>query len=178
MHVTTFMTMDTDINVTYAAVGGAMTAWETLEAYLSLLYSIFVGAPMDGRKLVEYGERGRIFDTRMQILCDAAQAYSRKAPDQSYEAIIDAIIRDARTLSIRRHHIAHGVVGSMPIFLSEQNKVTTGFSIVPPSHGIFHLTKTTGQYMYGSKEINAYTSSFHELASKVKDFCAILHPIV
>ena len=37
--------MDTDINV-----GGAMTAWETLEAYLSLLYSIFVGAPMDGRK--------------------------------------------------------------------------------------------------------------------------------
>ena len=40
------MSTDRDLNTLYAAVGRAMSAWETLEANFSYLYSIFVGSPM------------------------------------------------------------------------------------------------------------------------------------
>jgi hypothetical protein len=40
------MSTDRDLNTLYAAVGRAMSAWETLEANFSYLYAIFVGSPM------------------------------------------------------------------------------------------------------------------------------------
>jgi hypothetical protein len=171
------MPADIDINVTYAAVGRAASAWESLEAHLSYLYSIFLGKPTHGRIMQEYGKDGRIFDMRMQALCKAAQVYFRRAPHQSHEATVDSFIFETRRLSIRRHQIVHGFVSSSPMFFSELNIITPGFFLVPPLHGIFHLTKTTGHYLYSSKEIDAYTDAFNALASRVKDFCDVLYPV-
>jgi hypothetical protein len=170
------MPADIDINITYAAVGRAASAWETLEAHLSYLYSIFIGNPMQGRIMEEYGREGRIFELRMQTLCEAAHAYFLKVPNQEYEAIVDSIILEARRLSIRRHQIVHGIVSSAQIFSSENNIITPGFFLVPPLHGVFHLTKNTGHYLYSSKEIDAYAAEFHVLASRVEDFHKVISP--
>jgi hypothetical protein len=171
------MTADIDINITYAAVGRAASAWENLEAHLSYLYSIFIGNPMQGRIMQEYGREGRIFEMRMQTLCEAAQAYFRRVPHQSHEATFDILVLEARRISIRRHQIVHGFVSSSPMFFSDLNIITPGFFLLPPLHGIFHLTKNTGHYIYSSKEIDAYAAEFNELASRVKDFCEILNHV-
>jgi hypothetical protein len=169
------MPADIDIHITYAAVGQAASAWETLEAHLSYLYSIFIGNPMQGIIMQEYGREGRTFEMRMQSLCEAAHVYFRRVPNQSYEATVDSLIREARSLSIKRHQIVHGFVSSALMFFSEHSIIRPGFFLMPPIYGVFHLTKSTGYYLYSSKEIDAYATEFHALASCVEDLCKVLN---
>ncbi len=167
--------------MTFAAVGSAMTAWETLEAHLSHLYSIFIGKPLLADALEQYGRDSKIFKDRMNSLCEAGRVFFVASPSQEYEAILDGIIREAKRLAVFRHQIAHGLVVSLASYPgipteSGMQIPLPAFLLMPPSHGLFHLTKTTGHYRYGAKEINEYADEFYALGTKVQNFNRTLLP--
>lgn len=170
---------DLDVNVLYAAVGRALCAWETLEAHLSYLYSICIERPMQIEALQEYGRDARIFQKRMDALASAAAKYFQKHPSQVREGILDDLIADSRKLAEKRNQIAHGIVYSMTVFSRRaggEDVLTPGYAMVPPSHGVFHLTKATGQYFYNSPAIIDYTKDFIDLARRVAEFTSTLNP--
>jgi hypothetical protein len=90
-----------------------------------------------------------------------------------------ALIRDARDLSTSRNQIAHGIVYSIPIVVKDKDgnpTVQTGYSMVPPWHGVFHLTKKTGQYFYSARDVDARTQTFQALAVRDSEFNRLLLP--
>lgn len=168
------MKADQNIDTLYAAVGRAMSAWETLEAHFSHLYSIFVGSPMEVAALEAYGRDARIFRERMTVLKKEAEVYFITSLSQTREGMFDALIDEAGRLSTARHQIAHGIVCSIPIVVGDL--IQPGYAMVPPWHAAFHLTKATGQYRYSSREINSYTQQFLALGDRVARFNEMLHP--
>jgi len=48
--------------------------------------------------------------------------------------------------------------------------------MVPPWHGVFHLTKKTGQYLYSARDVDARTQTFQALAARVSEFNRLLLP--
>lgn len=168
------MNFSSDMDAIFAAVGRATTAWETLEAHLSYLYSIFVGKPLDFSALKEYGRKNKIFELRMQALCEAGAKYFQTAPSQPKESELHSLISGARRLAVFRHQIAHGVVDGY-----ERAEGGIVYKLVPPSHGVFHLTKATGQekYSYGSAEIDKFKAEFDAHSERAKAFNHSLHPL-
>ena len=163
---------DQEEETVYAAVGRALSMWETLEATLSYAYSIFEGRPIDYELLESYGREGRTFKDRMNILEQSAEKYFRSRPNQNEECRVAAFISEAVKLSTFRHQIAHGLLSG-----KEDYTDRVYYAIVPPSNGYFHLTKRDGHYYsYGSKELNAFAHSFIELARAVQAFNHERHP--
>lgn len=159
----------------FRAVGRAMSSWERLEAHLSYLYSILVKKPMQIEALQAYGRDQRIFDLRMKALKKAADGYEILSPSQERESLLDSLIGEARQLSTYRNQIAHGVV--TPVQMPPLNmplepwpEPTWIYVLMPSWYGVFHLTKTTGYYQYGSKQVDEFTSKFHSLAEGVREF--------
>jgi hypothetical protein len=148
-----FTLPDYDPDVTFNAVGRAISAWETLEAHLSYLYSIFIGKPMLIDALEAYGRENKIFEQRIRGLCGTAEAYFMKQPSQDREGEVDAIISEARRLSIYRHQIAHGIITAIMVAEVANNDQEVEdlfqrgpkfcYCVVPPWYGAIHLTKET-----------------------------------
>ncbi|WP_338834607.1 hypothetical protein [Bradyrhizobium septentrionale] len=164
---------DTDLKALYAAVGRAISEWETLEAHLSYTYSIFEGRPVDSALLRDYGREARIFRTRMEAVRASAEKYFQSHPNQEQEARFEALVSKAEELSTLRNRIAHGMVMGQ-----QASPGQTLYSLIPPSHGFHHLTKKDGgeSYSYDSKEIEAHTDSFIKLATDVQKFNHERHP--
>jgi hypothetical protein len=157
---------DQDEDTVYAAVGRALSMWETLEAALSYTYSIFEGRPVDYELLESYGREGRIFKDRMIILQESAEKYFRSQPNQNEECRVAAFVSEAVRLSTFRHQIAHGIVIGKEDYADRIQYV-----LVPPTHGFHHLTKRDGHYYnYASAEINAFANNFIELGRAVQTF--------
>jgi hypothetical protein len=163
---------DQDENDVYAAVGRALSMWETLEAALSYTYSIFEERPIDYDLLESYGREAKIFKDRMATLERAAEKYFRFQPNQNEECRFAAFIAEAKRLSTFRNQIAHGIV------IGKENYASgIYYVLVPPSHGYHHLTKRDGlHYNYGSSEIDAFAGSFIELGRAVQMFNHERHP--
>src|SRR5258708_4844759 len=89
----------------YAAVGRALSMWETLEAALSYTYSIFEGRPVDYELLENYGREAKIFKERIATLELAAEKYFRFRPNQNEECRFAAFIAEAKRLSTFRNQI-------------------------------------------------------------------------
>ncbi|MCP3408817.1 hypothetical protein [Bradyrhizobium sp. CCGB01] len=162
---------DTTPETIYAAVGQALSKWETLEAHLSFTYSIFEGRPVDHDLLERYGHEGRIFKDRMNILNQSAERYFRRKPDQAEEARFKDLVSDAVRLSNLRHRIAHGMVAGAEVVTGQFE-----FWLVPPAHGFFHLTKRDGDYRYSSEDIDRCASEFMEHATQIQKFNHERHP--
>jgi hypothetical protein len=169
------MTVDTDPDVTFAAVGRAITAWETLEAHLSYLYSIFVDKPLAFAALDQYGRENKIFNDRMTALCKAGRKYFQRCPSQKKEGEVDSLIAETRRLSVFRHQIAHGAVIGKEMFHDGEDVIA--YSIVPASHSIYSLTKTTTPYSYNSTDIHNFELKFAAHAERVRAFNHALCPI-
>jgi Holliday junction resolvase-like predicted endonuclease len=101
---------DADPNVTFAAVGRAMSEWERLELYLARLYAKFLDIPtIEAIARPEYA-RVAVSRERARAIEAAAAAYFVRHPNQELDAEFEAMICDARKLATRRNDIAHGVV--------------------------------------------------------------------
>jgi hypothetical protein len=168
------MSTDQNIDTLYAAVGRAMSAWETVEAHLSNLYSIAVKSPTYMVAMKSYGRDSKIFTSRMSTLAKAAASYFAKHPSQEHEGTLAALIAEARELSTKRNDIAHGIVCSIPIVVNEN--VQPGYAMVPQLYAVFRLNDAEGHYWYGSSEIDTYTERFLALADRVAKFNEILNP--
>lgn len=155
---------DTTPEAIYVAVGYATSKWETLEAHLSFMFSIFEGNPLDRDILRNYGREAKIFNDRIASLRKSACKYFRSAPNQHEEARVEAMIAEAVRLSNFRHRIAHGIVSGQELTTHDE------YRLVPPDHGLFHLTKRDGYYAYSSDDIKARAREFTDLAAQVQAF--------
>lgn len=165
-------TPDPDFDLTYAAVGRAISAWEGLEVLLSHLYSILIYKPREIKIIIDYGTNGRIFKDRIRLLTTAAETYFVGKPDQEKEAKLDEIIGEAIILSIQRHQIAHGLVAKIPFVAPETSGDKTtghGYALVPPWYGFHQLTKHNQKfYFYNSQNILAEAQRFQKCASRAR----------
>jgi hypothetical protein len=171
-----------DPTALFSAVGRATSAWETLEAHLSYLYSIFVGKPMLVDALEEYGRDRTTVPARMAELCKVGKAYFTKFPSQELEAMLADIIKDTRALSGKRHQIAHGIVHTLPAFTGAQDEhgwyiPSPGFLLMPPWHALYNLARKgkEDQYRYGSREIGEWTQKFLACAERAKKIADLLN---
>jgi hypothetical protein len=170
-------------DITYAAVGRATSAWETLEAHLSYLYSIFVEKPMLVDAMEEYGRDRRKLPCRIRALNGAADAYFVKFPNQEHQGALRFIIKETKELASKRHQIAHGVVHMLPAFTGSKNELgyyadRWGYLLMPPWHALYNLTRK-GQddhYRWGSREIDAWTAKFYACAERAKKLAETLNP--
>lgn len=173
---------DDDPNHTFAAVGRAVSEWEMVEIYLSILYSIFTKRPRLIGALSEYGRDGRVFVDRLKLLEDAAARYFQATPNQEHEGKFCEIIREVRRLSPYRHQIAHGVVRPFMTFGEDKTPEgwyapVTKFALVPPWYAVLRLTNVDGRYyIYASKEILAFAASFEACAIMALNFGNALSP--
>ena len=97
-------------DVTYAAVGYALSQWETAETQLCWLTGAFMGLPRGDWRVVQRYSHHATFQGRANALEAAACAYWPTRCDQALEGRFLALMAEARSLSERRNEIAHGVV--------------------------------------------------------------------
>ena len=101
---------DSSPELTFAAVGRAMTEWEELELYLARLYAKFLGIPpIKAIAIPEYRDVAN-FHSRAATIQKAATTYFVSHPNQDREGEFEKVLEDIRQLASRRNDIAHGVV--------------------------------------------------------------------
>lgn len=96
--------------LTYAAVGRAMSEWERLEVELAHLYTKFVRLPRHSLIAIRPYGTPINFGNRMDGLENAAGGYFVTAPDQGVEGEFSTIATHCRKWSLRRNEVAHGIV--------------------------------------------------------------------
>jgi hypothetical protein len=105
---------DRDENVLYAAVGRALSQWETVESACARIYAFLIGTPTDeltiSPALHSFGIVNS-FPTRCEMISTAGKAYFHLHPEvANYEKQINEALSEAKGFSNRRNEIAHGVV--------------------------------------------------------------------
>lgn len=76
---------------------------------MSRLFSACMGRP-DGRVSPFYGERGRIFKERLDLLKLAVDHQFMVAPNQEQEGRFDRLVETTTWFADRRNEVAHSVV--------------------------------------------------------------------
>jgi len=160
---------DVDANLTYAAVGRAMSEWEELELYLARLYAAFTGVtPLKAISTSAY-RNAAIFRERARVIEEVAKAYFIKHPNQEIEAEFSNLICEIREFSARRNDIAHGVVKL--IWFGDTNAATLDEALIRDEHMPAPATyrdkkfqgDRTPDYLFRSNEIDHFTDHFHNL---------------
>ena len=170
MNETPYSPLDQDPNITFHAVGVALTHWEYFENSLATLHSIFKRKPYLVDAMREFGNENRVTSKRIQMLDQAGKQYFYPNADDRLETRFAGIIKDAEGLSTARHKIAHGVVTSIQVFDPGPNakpddlivaKIMWG--VGAPTYAGQTLRKPGDTYMFGSQKIMEYVSDFDQL---------------
>lgn len=114
---------DTEEQITFAAVGVALSRWEYLEGQLGLLYACLVDAQYaSAPALRAYGVIGS-FSTRIDMLREATSAFFFGSKHDDLRVEILDRIEIARKFSTRRNEIAHGIV--QQYYLMSRESITS-----------------------------------------------------
>jgi hypothetical protein len=157
---------------TFAAVGHALTCWESVEVGLADLYSLFKGSP-SSKSVV--GEFGRLYATtvrRLAGLDDAAKRYFIRWPSQEREGDFQLLKKTVERLSIDRHRIAHGLVDRV-YFGTPDGGMVGGFALVAPWYSERRLGMTQND-AWGSAAIYAAGERFMALSGEITAFISSL----
>ena len=102
---------DSSEDVTYAAVGFALSNWEGLEAELCALYGAFHGwQPAEKRTIEGYSKGRRIFVDRLAAVRQASEMWFRQYCHQANEGKFTELMHETEELSKVRNRIAHAIV--------------------------------------------------------------------
>jgi hypothetical protein len=154
---------DPSIDLTFAAVGRAMSEWEELELYLARLYAKFLGIPpINAIAIPEYRDAAN-FHTRATVIKNAATKYFVSHPSQEKEGEFEQVLDDIRRLASRRNDIAHGVVK-----LWWNHKETSSqaidrneYMLVPSTYSDKKFSNDREpSYLFRSIEINQFADHF------------------
>jgi len=167
---------DDDARNTFEWVGRALTEWETLEAYLGLIFGVFVGAGRDTEPAMRAYGSVTAFRGRADMLDAAAQAHFAKRPHPAM-ANFKWLMKDARGFSTRRNEIAHGVVQSYYTDIRQHNVGTvlgpsrhaTSKQKLIPSMDQTEITSVP-TYAYASAELMHFTRDFGFVVHLAKSF--------
>jgi hypothetical protein len=171
--------------ITFTAVGRAISAWEGLEAALAL---VFAGFMASGNSFPAERAYGAVltFRGRAEMIEAAAQAYFFERPDADLEKELNGCLEAAKGFSPRRNEIAHGVVRELsilgtPIVIPGQiffrPSISNGFAVLPsqyatnktklaPPSGLLFPVNREPKYIYSSAEINAFSILFRQLGDR------------
>jgi hypothetical protein len=165
-------TPDWSPDVTWMAIGKALTAWEEMEEGFGRIYCAFKGTSNMGM-LKKYADEANIFKDRMDLIERSAEAYFTRKPDQNLEGEIAKMVKRARLMSKTRHRIAHGVV--YPMVMNDRLPLRgTSFALHPTWYALERLSKPDNFYVWGSKEIAKETDKFIVLSRWTRDYAARL----
>jgi hypothetical protein len=162
---------DVDNNITYAAVGRALSNWEAFEGYMSLIFSVIVGAGHDS--LAASRAYGSVvsFNGRHEMLVAAAEAYFSNYTDANLQISLAAILKEAKLASPRRNEIAHGIV--QPI---SGGHPSITYALVPAYYATNKRNlDRSPKYAYSSVEIMSFGHKFNGLAEPASDFLTDLY---
>lgn len=151
---------------TYAAVGHALSMWESMEYALAVLYAHFKGDQHSFDLIEGFGGSGKVFAHRMQALRQAGAAYFVRHPCQVYEGRLVSLIEKATALSETRHQIAHGMV----VMSSDTRVVETGYALVAPAYAMNRLWYGRAPYSYTSLDLAVHARSFLEFQREIYAF--------
>ena len=101
---------DDNEDVTFAAVGRALTEWARFETALSRLFAGFIAIDRDSKAARRAFGAVRTFEGRMDMIRAAAISYFSHFPDEPLKATWDDLAKRAKLFGERRNEIAHGAV--------------------------------------------------------------------
>ena len=170
---------DTSNDVTFHAVGAALSQWEYFEGNLSLTFSYLIGTGF--RNIASMRAYGSVenFRGRHNMIENAAEVYFRYNPDkQAYQELKSLLKLAMNHLSGRRNEIAHGIV--QPYFVLEApgsiRRIQKGYVLYPaiyaarkydiPDAPPMTETTITPKYIYSSSEIHHFGAQFQNLANR------------
>lgn len=161
--------------VTFSAVGQALTAWERCEDSLSTLYTILDNTPGELGTLMRYGREGKSLQFRLECVRKKGELFFVKSPNQQQEGELAEIIQIFLKLSPLRHRIAHGIVQAL------EHCGPSGDGLWKPSTVRYYLCAPwfaeerlkTG-HGYGSAEILTIALDFERLESRIMALASAL----
>jgi hypothetical protein len=168
-------------SATFEAVGRATSDWEYLEAYLGLIFGIFVGSlTMTDAPMRAYGSVVA-FAGRCGMLKAAAEVFFLDHPHKALEDEFYTLEKHAGNFAARRNEIAHGIVQSHFV-----GGTDVGSALIPSYHAT-NKRKLGAQvdsdipqiailkYAYTSKEIAYFSDQFQRLSKRALDLYRALH---
>jgi hypothetical protein len=145
--------------ITYAAVGKALSRWEAAEIRVARLFGVLIGVPTSVPALRAYGAVAT-FQVRKQMVIAAADSLFKTKPNPTlHKKITDIFHRYLDHAAARRTEIAHGIV-----ITTNPTRRRINHFLAPPYYSSKKrddAAKPT--YLYSSQEIVAYTRGFEEL---------------
>jgi hypothetical protein len=157
---------DDNINIIFAAVGRALTYWETVEEELANIFSILVGNratyPATEPAIRAYGTVISSI-SRTKMLSAAATSYFAGDLKGTLAQEIKDIIDHANGWAARRNDIAHGRVGKI--------KSRPGYLLFPSLYNTKkHPVGARPTYLFSSTEINDIHGNFRQLQTRIYAF--------
>lgn len=155
---------DQDIDVTYAAVGRALSAWERFEGILSLLFSAFV-VNMEREGARRAYSAVRTFEGRIEMLKAASEAYFHESPNEAWLTSFKTMFKTSSQFGPRRNDIAHGVVQYFNVTSETELRAPGGGFALFPSFANFKDRSLSNHpdYCYTSVELKYFTDEFEKL---------------
>jgi hypothetical protein len=160
---------DANSDITFCAVGKALSQWEWFEGNLSLAFSYLIGSGYGN--LAALRAYGSIlgFQSRAGMIERAAEVYFKYNKIADLQSAIEQLLIKSRDrLSARRNDIAHGIVQPYANAVAGHN----GYVLYPayyatkkrklPDDGALHDVKPT--FIYSSIEIENFGKQFSELS--------------
>lgn len=176
---------DADKNVTFAAVGSALSAWEKLEESVTKIFSDLVSP--DQTSLAAERAYGSVlsFRGRADLVDAAADAAFFLSPNDPLKAALDDLVKEIRNFASRRNEIAHGKVtdyyrpSGLLLLVTGHRTRRAGYVLEPTSYATnkreLHpgriLLETAYQkprYAYSSTEILTFQTHFERLAEQAR----------
>ena len=166
--------------ITFVAIGRALTAWENFEIEMSDLFAKFLGVRSDPLPASRAYGSVLTFRGRADMVQAAADAYFFTTPEPTIAAEVSEVLKQARGFSARRNEIAHGIVRqiqvpSRVIFNPKgggfQTMKNWGFAVVAsdyatnktklaPGQTLLHGPQHKPTYTYTSVEIDFFARWF------------------
>jgi hypothetical protein len=164
---------DTSNDITFRAVGQALSQWEWFEGNLSLAFSYLIGTGYGNIAASRAYGSVEVFRVRKNLIENAAEVYFKYTKDDHLQAELESLLKQANEFSGRRNEIAHGIVNQY--FAVKPGVVThKGWVLYPAYYATRKrklpekepLTDITPTYAYSSVEIEYFGREFSKLAQK------------
>jgi len=179
---------DDSAEVTYAAVGRALSSWEYFENEFAKLFSRFLGLLDNNLPAIRAYGSVLTFKGRASMVEAAAEAFYFLKPNPTMHAKIEDIIDRSGQFSGRRNEIAHGVVRQItdpgPVIQGPTGgmmrlPIVWGYGVVPseyatnktdlaPALSLLSDIERVPKYRYSSAELIRYSTEFTILGSETQ----------
>lgn len=146
---------DPDPQITFAAVGEALSHWEHLEGLIASLFASFVSDHGDNLPAKRAYVAVRTFEGRMEMLRASAEAFFSAFPDEGLQDTYQKFLKSVKEFAPRRNDIAHGVVAEFYRNIDNGLVYVPGYFALYPTIASFKQRSIDGipAYCMGSAEI-------------------------